>query len=281
MIAVLGTGLLGSGFVHALRRRGERVHVWNRTAARAEALAALGATPFTDPAAAIAGASRIHLVLSDDAAVEAVLAAAQVPAGATVYDHSTTSTEGVRTRTEAWRGRGVTYLHAPVFMGPGNAREGTGLMLVSGDREVVAAATPVLAPMTGKLVDVGPRVDAAAGYKLIGNLLLMAITAGFADMLGLAKAMGLAPADVANLLASFNPGQALPARLARMLDAPWSDPSWELAMARKDARLMQAEADVGGIALAFLPAIAARMDAVIGQGYGECDWTVLARDHLG
>lgn len=280
MITVLGTGLLGAGFVRALVRRGEAVHVWNRTPAKARALAADGARAFEDPAAAARGASRVHVVVADDAAVDAVLEAAQLDGSCAVYDHTTTSTTGAVRRTEHWRHRGVTYLHAPVFMGPANARDSTGLMLVSGDRAVVLAARVVLAPMTGKLVDLGPRVDAAAAFKLLGNLLLMAITAGFADMLGLAKAMGVAPPDVATLFDHFNPGASLPARFERMLEAAYDDPSWALVMARKDAGLVEAEVARAGIDLAIVPAIAARMDAMIARGHGDADWTVLARDFL-
>jgi 3-hydroxyisobutyrate dehydrogenase-like beta-hydroxyacid dehydrogenase len=43
-IAFLGTGLLGSGMVESMLRRGLSVTVWNRTLAKAQALAAHGAT---------------------------------------------------------------------------------------------------------------------------------------------------------------------------------------------------------------------------------------------
>jgi 3-hydroxyisobutyrate dehydrogenase len=280
MISVLGTGLLGSGFTRALRRAGQPVHVWNRTAAKARALEAEGARAFDDPAEAIRGAERSHVVLSDDAAVEAVLTAAAVPAGALVIDHTTTSTAGARDRTERWAQAGVTYVHAPVFMGPQNAAESTGLMLVSGDRTVLERVRPLLQPMTGKLVDLGPRVDAAAAFKLIGNLFLMAFTAGCADVLGLAKAMDVPPEEAAALFEHFNPGAAVGARFRRMIGGTFVPPSWELAMARKDARLIQAEVDRAGVALALLPAIAARMDAVIAEGHGGADWTVIAKDFL-
>ena len=280
MICVLGTGLLGSGFTRALRRKGESVHVWNRSSAKAKSLEADGARAFGDPAEAIRGAERIHVVVSDDAAVDAVLAAAAVPAGALVIDHTTTSTVGARDRTARWAQAGVTYLHAPVFMGPQNALEGTGLMLVSGDRTVVARARPLLEPMTGKLVDLGPRVDAAAAFKLLGNLFLMAFTAGCADVLGLAQAMDVPPEEAAALFEHFNPAQTIGARFRRMIDGAFDQPSWELSMARKDARLVQAEVDRAGVALALLPAIAARMDAVIAEGRGGADWTVIAKDFL-
>ena len=282
MITILGTGLLGSGFTRALRKRGEQVRVWNRSPDKARALEAIGAVAVADAAEAVRGADRTHVVVSDDAVVDAVLAAAApgFAPGALVLDHSTTSTAGARERTARWRERGIVYHHVPVFMGPQNAADSTGLMLISGDRDVVARVSPMLTPLTGKLVDFGPRVDAATAFKLLGNLFLMALTAGFTDMLALAKAMGVAPSEVATLFEHFNPGASVPARFKRMTDADYDHPSWELAMARKDARLMQAEADGAGVPLAMLPAVAALMDRFIADGHGHADWTVVAKDFV-
>jgi len=280
MIAILGTGLLGSGFTRAFRKRGETVHVWNRTLARAKSLEADGARVFDSAADAVRDVRRIHLLLADDAAVDSVLDAAQPVTGTWVFDHSTTSTAGVRERTTRFRAAGITYLHAPVFMGPQNAAESTGLMLISGDRPTVEQAKPMLAPMTGKLVDLGERVDAAAAFKLMGNLFVMALTAGCADMLALAKAMNVPAAEAATLFEHFNPGTTVGARIKRMTEKQFAQPSWELSMARKDARLMQAEADAAQIALTLLPALAARMDALISEGYGNRDWTVIAKDFV-
>ena len=279
-IAVLGTGLLGSGFTRAFRKRGEIVHVWNRTATRAKPLEEVGARVFATAAEAVRGVERVHLLLSDDAAVEAVLDAAQPARGTWVFDHSTTSTAGVKSRTAKYRAAGILYQHAPVFMGPQNAAESTGIMLVSGDRETVERAKPLLAPMTGKLVDLGDRVDAAAAFKLLGNLFLMAFTAGCADMLALAKAMGVSAKEAASLFDHFNPGTTIGARMKRMTDGQFETPSWELAMARKDARLMEQEAAAGHVPLAVLPAIAKRMDEVIAQGHANHDWTVIAKDYV-
>lgn len=282
MFTILGTGLLGSGFAQAFRKRGEDVRVWNRTSEKARALAAIGATPIADAAEAVRGAARTHVVVSDDAAVDAVLAAAApgFSPGALVVDHSTTSTAGALERTARWRARGVVYQHAPVFMGPQNAADSTGVMLISGDREVVARVTPLLAPLTGKLVDLGPRVDAAAAHKLLGNLFLLALTAGFTDVLALAAALQVAPAEIGALFGHFNPGATVPARFRRILEADYDHPSWELRMARKDARLMLAEAERAGIALSMLPAFAALMDRAIAGGHGQSDWTVVTKDYV-
>lgn len=282
MITILGTGLLGTGFTRALRTKGEAVHVWNRTADKARALETTGATAFTSAADAVRGADRTHIVVADDAAVDAVLAAAApgLAAGALVIDHSTTSTAGARERTARWREKGIVYQHAPVFMGPKNAEDSTGLMLLSGDRDVVVRLTPLLAPMTGKVVDLGARVDAAAAFKLLGNLFLMALSAGFTDMLALGKAMGVAPAEVRMLFDHFNPGASVPARFDRLISADYDQPSWELGMARKDARLMAGEASAAGVLLELLPVVAAQMDRKLAEGFSHADWTIVAKDFV-
>jgi 3-hydroxyisobutyrate dehydrogenase len=211
MIAFYGMGLLGSGFVRALRRTrpAEPVRVWNRTASKAKALEADGARAFDDPAEAARGADRVHLTLSDDAAVDDVLERARpgFSPGVLVVDHTTTTASGAAARAAQWKERGVAFLHAPVFMGPKNALESTGAMLVSGDRALIEErARPLLEPMTGKLQDLGERPDAAAAFKLLGNLFLMFLQTGFSDMLALARALGVSPDDAASLFGFFDPG---------------------------------------------------------------------------
>jgi 3-hydroxyisobutyrate dehydrogenase len=282
MIAFFGMGLLGSGFVRALRRRGEEVHVWNRTPEKARALEDAGARPFDDPAKAVAGATRLHLTLSDDTAVDDTLERARpgFSPGLCIVDHTTTTKSGVAPRVQRWAERGFPFVHAPVFMGPENALRGTGTMVVSGDPAYVDRVKADLAKMTGTLRELGPRPDTAAGFKLLGNLFLMFLTTGFADLLGLAKALDIAPKDAATLFEFFNPGASLPARLQRMLDARYDEPSWALGMARKDVRLMLDEAERADVALAILPTIAQRMDAVLAEGHAARDWSILGKDAL-
>lgn len=275
MIAFLGTGLLGSNFTRALIQRGETVHVWNRTPDRAKALESYGAKAFANAADAVKGADRVHITVSDDAAVNSVLAAAK-PTGL-VIDHTTTSIPGALERIAR---TDMTYVHAPVFMGPQNALEATGLMLISGDRARVARVTPLLTPMTGKLVDFGERVEAASAMKLMGNTFLMGFTAAVGDLIGLGKALGFTASEAIALFDHFNPGATVGARAKRMASGDYSQPSWELAMARKDARLVQAEVDRAHVALTIVPPIAAKMDDLIRRGHGHDDWTVIGKDFV-
>jgi len=276
-------GLLGSNFVRSLRQRGIDVNVWNRTPAKAHALAAAGARAFDDPAEAVRGATRLHTTLSDDAAVDDVLERARPGFGQdlVIVDHTTTSPAGAAARVARWTERGVGFQHAPVFMGPQNALEASGIMLASGDRARFDALATELSKMTGKLVYVGPRPDRAAAFKLLGNLFLMAMTAGIADVLGLAKAMGVGSNEAATLFDTFNPAATMGARVKRIVSGNYANPSWELSMARKDARLMLEAAESGQVQLALIPAIAREMDRWIERGHSHDDWTVIAKDALG
>jgi len=282
MKAFLGMGLLGSNFVRAMRRRDEPVQVWNRTAEKAKALEDSGAKAMNSPAEAVRGAEKIHLTLKDDESVNEVLALAEegFKPGVVIIDHTTTSSRGAIERTAFWKDKGFTYLHAPVFMGPKNALESTGVMLVSGDQQVIAREQPSLEKMTGQVLNFGGQEGKAAGMKLIGNLFLQALTLGLSDALALAKAFQISTSDLVTLFESWNPGGAVSARIDRMTSGQYSNPSWELNMARKDARLMMEGAKEGGANLAVIPAIAMEMDRWIEKGYGREDWTVVAKDSI-
>ncbi|MCD0489449.1 NAD(P)-dependent oxidoreductase [Pedobacter sp. MC2016-14] len=280
MKAFLGIGLLGSNFVKAMLAKGEQVQVWNRTAEKALVLEADGAKAFEEAAKAVEGADIIHLTLKDDAAVDEVLAkaAAGFKPGAIIIDHSTTSAEGAIKRTKHWKDAGFRYLHAPVFMGPINALESSGVMLVSGDQEFIATVKPELSKMTGKVMDFGEMEGKAAGIKLLGNLFILAVTAGLSDSLQLAKASNISPEDVISLFSEWNPATSLTGRIKKMSAGDFSNPSWELTMARKDAGLMIDTAKAGGQTLITTPSIAEVMDTWIDKGSGSDDWMVISKE---
>lgn len=282
MKAFLGMGLLGSNFVKALLKKGETVHVWNRTAAKATVLEADGAKAFGTAEEAVRNADIIHLTLKDDATVDEVLETASkgFKEGVVIIDHTTTSAAGAIQRVSAWKEKGFTYVHAPVFMGPPNALESTGYMLVSGDQTVIAKLQDELSKMTGKLLNFGSQDGKAAGIKLTGNLFLLSLTAGLSDALALAKAHGIEAGEILNLFNDWNPGAAVPNRLKKLTEGKFDEPSWELNMARKDAGLMISAAETAGVSLAIIPAIAAVMDQWISRGHGNDDWSVIAKDNL-
>ncbi len=276
-VAVLGTGLLGSGVVQNLLAKGNQVQVWNRSAAKLAPLVQQGAKAAPDPAAAVRGASRVHLVLTADDAVDSVIAALRpgLGNGVPVIDHSTNQPARVEKRTAELRRASVHYLSAPVFMSPQNAREGSGLMLLAGPKAECDALQPQLATMTGKVWYVGERADLAAIHKLSGNGLLLSLCGIMGDLIAMGQARGLSAQDVLSLYEVWKPGAAIGMFGQRVATAGDGAASFELQMARKDVRLMLETA--GQQSLSVLPAVAAAMDRAIAQGHGQKDFAIYAR----
>jgi 3-hydroxyisobutyrate dehydrogenase-like beta-hydroxyacid dehydrogenase len=277
-IALLGTGLLGTAMAEALLARGADLAVWNRSPGKAAPLGERGARVAESAAEAVRGAARVHLVLSDDDAVDAVLdriAKALAPA-AIVVDHSTTLPARTRARATRLAEAGVAFLHAPVFMTPTTAREAKGMILASGPREVFDRAKGALEAMTGEVWWVGERADLAVCEKLFGNAIQVAVCAALADVLAMARAAGVDPELAAEIFSRYDVVRSLPSRSKKMARGDFT-PSWTLAMARKDVRLMLETAGEA-IPLAVLPAAAQAMDRALARGDGDLDYGVLCRE---
>lgn len=274
-IALIGTGMLGSGMVRHFLKSGTEVTVWNRTEEKARALAAEGAAVAASPAAAVSGASRVHFVLPDDAIVDGILdqIAPALKDGVVVVDHSTTLPEGTAKRAERLRARGIRFLHAPVFMSPQMAADGAGLMLASGPQREFDEVRAALEGMTGEVWYLGARPDLAAAYKLFGNCMLFAISGGLADVVTMARANGIDPVDAMSVFTKFQAGNIIHGRGPRMARGEVTPASFAVAMARKDVALMIAAAK--DQPLVAMPCVAKRMDEVIAAGGAGMDIAAL------
>ena len=273
-IAFLGTGLLGAAFAEAAAARGDTVTAWNRTAAKAQALARFGVKAAASPAEAVRGASRVHLVLRDDAVVEEVIAAARagLSSGALLLDHTTTRPDLTAARAKRLQAEGLDYLHCPVFMGPAAARQAQGSMMVAGPRALFERGEADLARMTARLEYLGERADLAAAHKLFGNTVIIGLVAIMADVLAIARSSGVDSQAAIDRLRTLDLNAMVARRGVAMAKGDFT-PSFELAMARKDVGLMLETAE--GAPLATLPAIAARMDELIAAGHGDKDASAL------
>jgi 3-hydroxyisobutyrate dehydrogenase len=276
-IAFLGTGLLGGAFAEAAAKRGDTVTAWNRSPGKVQALGQFGVKAAATPADAVRGASRVHLVLKDDAVVDEVIAAARpgLSREAVLIDHTTTLPTLTAARAKRLAAEGVKYLHCPVFMGPPAARKALGSMMVAGPQALFESVKAELAAMTGKVEYMGERTDLAAANKLFGNAMIICVSAAMADILTIAQASAVPTEDAIKLLGMLDLNAMVAGRGMNMAKGNFAA-SFELAMARKDVRLMLETA--GQRPMAALPAVAARMDQLIAQGHGAEDASVLAID---
>jgi 2-hydroxy-3-oxopropionate reductase len=221
-VTFLGIGLMGAPMAANLLRGGFALTVWNRTSAKAAALAADGAKVASTAADAVRGADFVVTMLSNGAAVEEVLfgtggAADAIDKGALVIDMSSIPPATARLHAERLAARGIAHIDAPVSGGTGGARDGKLVIMVGGPPQDFARARPVFTPL-GNPTLVG-RSGAGQLAKLC-NQAIVGITIGaVAEALLLAAAGGADPAAVRQaLMGGFADSRILQEHGQRMLN---------------------------------------------------------------
>ena len=195
-VAVLGAGNMAGAMVGTLRRSGFDVAVWNRTAARAEAVAeAHGATVAPTAASAAEGGDVVLSSLADDGAVLATYlgdegAASGCGPDQVVLEMSTIAPATVLRVGEAVASRGAAFLDAPVSGSVPTAEKGELTIMVGGDAAGLERARPVLDALAAKVFHVG-GLGAGATVKLAVNALVHAIDVGLSEALVLAERAGV------------------------------------------------------------------------------------------
>ena len=184
-VALLGLGAMGAGTARSWLNKGFPLTVWNRTPAKAEALAAMGARAAETPGAAAEGADVIVAMVADDAASRAVWLGASAALsgakrGAICIESSTLSPEWVRELAGLAKARGCRFLDAPIGASRQAAAAGQLVFFVGGEADAVPAAEPVLEAIATRVVHVG-GTGAGATWKLINNMLIAVELAAVAE----------------------------------------------------------------------------------------------------
>jgi 2-hydroxy-3-oxopropionate reductase len=219
-IAFLGLGLMGSPMAARLLLAGHRLTVWNRTADKAQGLAAQGASVARDAADAVEGAEFTFTMLTDGAAVASLLfeqdVAKAMPPGSLFIDMSSIAPREARAHAARLGEYGIDALDAPVSGGTVGARDGTLAIMAGGKAAAFERAQPVFAPL-GRAVRVG---EAGAGQVAkLCNQQIVAITIGaVAEAIHMAVRAGADPAAMrAAIRGGFAESRILDLHGARML----------------------------------------------------------------
>jgi 3-hydroxyisobutyrate dehydrogenase-like beta-hydroxyacid dehydrogenase len=203
-IAFLGLGKMGSPMASRLLAAGQTLTVWNRTLARAEALAGDGVTVAGTPAEAVRSADAVLTMLFDDAANEGVLFGGDdsgrdgvlgaLPPGALHVSFSTISVALSERLTEEHTRRGQLFVAAPVFGRPNVAAQGKLWIVAAGADAAIERARPLLEPLSRGISVIGTEPRQAHALKLGGNFLISTMIHSLGEAFVYAEAQGIAPA---------------------------------------------------------------------------------------
>ena len=274
-VAVLGTGIMGAAIARNLLRTGHDVRVWNRTAAKAEPLAADGAQLAVTPAEAVSGADIVITMLYDGpAALEAVTAAAPgLRPGAIWLQTTTAGVDSIAALADLARQEGVLFVDSPVLGTKGPAEAGKLTVLAAGPEEARSRLGSVLDAIGSRTIWVGEdgATAAATRLKLVCNSWVLALTHGTAETLALAKGLDVDPQNFFDAVAGGpNDCGYLHIKSDVILSGDYA-PSFGLTTAAKDARLILEAADAAHVRMDVTAAGAERFRRAEEQGHGDED----------
>jgi 3-hydroxyisobutyrate dehydrogenase len=178
-VAVLGTGIMGAPMARNLLKAGFQVRVWNRTLDKARVLAADGADLAETPAHAVREAAFVITMLTDTAAVLAVMeqAAESMPDGA-VWLQTSMYTDAERAAALA-EDHGIMFVNCPVIGTRETAKQGRLVVLASGPGDALDRAQQIFDAIASKTVRLEPEAGRASRMKLVVNAWTMGLVESF------------------------------------------------------------------------------------------------------
>jgi 3-hydroxyisobutyrate dehydrogenase len=277
-IGWIGTGRMGHAMAARLLVAGHPVHVWNRTRAKAEDLAELGAT-IVDNVAALADRDVVFTMVSaDDDLLAVTLGSGGVLTQATapkyLVDSSTVSTDTSQMLRRAAAERGTMLLAAPVSGNAKVVKAGKLSLAVSGDRAAFDAVEPLLATIGEAVTYVGDG-EVARLVKLAHNIFLGVVIQSLAEVTVLAQQGGVARADFLEFMNSSVLGSVFTRYKTPALVNLDMTPTFTTKLLRKDFDLGLAAARELQVPVPVAAATHHVVQAAIGRGHGDVDFAAL------
>jgi len=281
-VGFIGLGAMGEPMAANLIAAGYRLRVYNRTASKADALVAAGATRVDQPGdAAQPGAVAITMV-ADDAALEEVTLGAgglaeRLGRGGIHISMSTVAPATTRRLAEHHAVSGSTLIASPVFGRPDAAKAKRLWITASGAAAAKTAIRPLLEAMGQAIFDFGEEPGAANVAKLAGNFLIAANLEAMSEALAMAEKQGVARTAVADLLAKTLFACPIYQGYGKAVAEKRFEPvGFRLRLGLKDVELALRTASEVTMGLPIASLVRDRFLASLAKGRGEMDWSAIA-----
>ncbi|HET6288165.1 MAG TPA: NAD(P)-dependent oxidoreductase [Amycolatopsis sp.] len=276
-VGFAGLGSMGAPMALNLARAGIPLLVWNRTPGKAEEVA----EAVDDVAELFARCEVVFLMLKDADAVDAVLdrgrpAFAGRVAGRTIVHMGTTAPEHSRGLESDLVAAGAKYVEAPVSGSRIPAEAGELVAMLAGDPGAIDEIRELLGPMCRRTVRCGP-VPNGLLMKLAVNVHLTAVVTGLAETFHFARAHGLEPGLLAEVLGAGQlASPILRVKAPKLVEEDFA-PQASIANVLANVELIAAAAAEAGLALPLIEASRALYTETARLGFGEEDMVAVVK----
>jgi 3-hydroxyisobutyrate dehydrogenase-like beta-hydroxyacid dehydrogenase len=275
-VGLVGLGHMGTAFAERLLEGGFPLLLYNRTAAKAEPLAARGAKVAPSAADLAASVDVVLTSLANDEALEAV-ADEIIPAaetGTVLADMSTVSPAASARIAAQADANSIGYVRAPVSGNPTVVRGGNLTFIVSGPPEAVDRVEPVLRAIGPTIHRVGTGEQARV-VKLAINLMIAGLAELMSEALVLGEAAGVSRADLLQVMGSSAAGAPFVKYKTEPLLRDDFSATFTTALMEKDIDLILDVADENRVDLPVAREMKELLRATAEAGYAEDDFIAL------
>jgi len=273
---------MGAPMARNLIRAGHDVTVYNRTRAKAEALAADGARIADSVAHAVRGCEVAVTMLADDNAVqEAIFGSAgmlqALPPGAVHMSTSTISVEISKKLAAKHTAAGQGYIATPVLGRPEAAAAQKLWVIAAGPPELVERCQPMIGALGRGFTIVGRDAWQANVVKLASNFMIVSLIETLGEAFALLRKAGISVhqfLEIANTLFSSPVFKVYSQLIA---DEKYEPAGFRMKLGLKDVRLALAAAEEQAVPMPLAGIIRDHFLQGIALGYGDRDWSAIAR----
>jgi 3-hydroxyisobutyrate dehydrogenase-like beta-hydroxyacid dehydrogenase len=274
---------MGSAIAANLLRAGHEVCVWNRTPERDRALRELGASGAASPREAALGRPLVITMLSDDAAVRAVVAGkdgllAGLQPGALHVSMSTIAVATADALAALHLEHNQRFVCAPVFGRPEAAQAAKLYIAAAGAAADLEIALPLWTAVSQRVFTVGAKPSAASLVKLCGNFMILASIEALGEALALANKGGVAPQTLLEVLT----GTLFDAPVFRnygaiLLQQRYRPAGFAAPLGLKDMRLVGQSAEALRVPMPVLNVLRDHLLQTLANEGEDVDWSAIAR----
>ncbi len=279
-VGFIGLGHMGSGIAANLLKAGHDVTVYNRTRAKAEALASEGAKIAVTPSDACRG-DAVFTMLADDKAVEAVVYGdggllPTLNKGAVHISSSTISVALSKRLAEDHSKKSQLYVAAPVFGRPEAAAAKKLFVVAAGKSDAVKAVLPLLDAIGQKTFTISEQAEAANIVKLSGNFLIAAVIESLGEAMALVGKAGVDKHQYLEILTSTLFGAPVYKTYGTLIaDGKFEPAGFAAPLGLKDVGLALAAGQDLRVPLPLASLLRDRFLTLLANGGDNLDWSAV------
>jgi 3-hydroxyisobutyrate dehydrogenase-like beta-hydroxyacid dehydrogenase len=279
-VGFIGLGRMGSAMAANLIRAGHEVSLFNRTAGKAEELAALGGKVARDIAEVCRGEAVITMLANDEAVENALYGGIleNLPRGAIHVSSSTISVALSERLAAAHAERGQRFVAAPVFGRPEAAAAGKLFVAAAGAEDAVRDVMALLEAIGQRVTVLAKTPSTANLVKLSGNFLTASVIESLGEALAIVSKAGIDRRQYLDFLTSTLFTAPVYRTYGTLIaqDEP-SPVAFAAPLGLKDIRLLLAAGDTLGVPLPLASLLRDRFLTLVAR-YGEAlDWSAIGQ----